>query len=402
MTIPGDTLLFTSSATEAAITTLETAKTNPDNLVWRTCPSDNIQAQALVLHFPSVVAAAEHRYPNIDTTHLKVVVAHHSAAYGSGLAEALEGQIPGFTGLSFNGKLATDPTNNGCTADSSTSVGSPTDPTACFLDVNYQDASNADYLATIAAFDPDIVFVFGDNEGPDVIFRGVEKAWAAPADDHYPFWIFSDGGEDSSLWASSTMPTMAADITTEDQRERVTGSVPGTNSTAWPPYNQFLLHFGGSPYSSDESPDQLGPAGAYDIMYLLAFSTVMVGQNPLTGPNLVSLGLKKMQHGGSMVPFQIGPQSLPAAFTTLSGDGPVNVAGVSGALPFTGTGDITTADIQIWCVPPNPAPGADAGTADVGIAAINSGYYFDSTKTAMAGCLSTMCALPDFTAVNCP
>jgi hypothetical protein len=162
--------------------------------------------------------------------------------------------------------------------------------------------------------------------------------------------------------------------------------VPGTNATSWPPYGTFLTEFAGSPYASDGSADTVGPAGAYDIMYLLAFSTVMLGKNPLTGLDLVQLGLQKMQKGASLPMIQISPDNILSAFPILEPDTPVNISGVSGPLPFTGKGDITTADIQIWCVP----PGNDA----VSSTAINSGYFFDSTTGKMAGCVSTVCDLP--------
>jgi hypothetical protein len=364
VTIPDKTLLFSSSATSAQLTTLEATDSD---LFWRTCPSDNVQAQALALHYTDVEAAALAKYPMIDSSNIKVAIVNHSDLYGSGLGDTLQ------MNLTFNGMPATAQTGTN------------------YLRVNYGPSTSPDLtkIPVITAFAPDIIFLFGFNEGPDVIFKDVEMQWTLPADGHRPFWIFSDGGEDSSLWASSTNPTTPADITTEDQRERVSGSVPGTTATAWPPYGTFLTEFGSSPYSGDTSPDQLGPAGAYDILYLLAYSTVMVGKNPLTGPNLVKLGLQKMQKTAGIPMAQISPDNILSTFQLLSSDAPINISGVSGPLPFTGKGDITTADIQIWCVPPATPP-----DTDVGGAAINSGYYFDSTTQKMAGCLSTTCALP--------
>ena len=68
----------------------------------------------------------------------------------------------------------------------------------------------------------------------------------------------------------------------------------------------------------------------------------------------------------------------------------------SGDLELTSVGtDFTTADIQIWCVPPN------SGAGDVGTAATNSGLYFDSANTKMSGCISKTCSLPT-TASTCP
>ena len=371
VTIPDKTLLFSPSATSAGITALETT----DNaLVWRDCPSDNVQAQAQLLLFPSVVAAAEARYPSIDKSNVKVAIVNHMDAYGSGLGDTVQ------MNLSFNGMTAV--------AQSGTN----------YLRVDYGPSGNPDLskVATITAFAPDIIFLFGFNEAVDKIFTQVEAQWPMPLPDgHYPFWILSDGDEVSSLWASTTMPATPADIKTEDQRQRVIGTVPGTNSSSWTPYGTFLTEFSSSTYfTADGSADTIGPAGAYDAMFLFAFSTVMVGKNPLTGPNMIKLGLQKMQKTTGLPKIQISNQTADIlnAFNAVSGDMPVNVQGVSGPLPFNGKGDITTADIQIWCVPPS------SGGTDVGTAANNSGYFYDSNATppALTGCISAMCMLPNY------
>jgi Periplasmic binding protein len=368
-TIPNKVLLFSPSATSAQITALESTDSD---LVWRTCPSDNVQAQALALYYSTVQAAALHRYPMIDPTAVKVAIVNHSDAYGSGLGDTLEGT------LTFNGMSAT----------------SQGGPGGNYLRVDYGPSGSPDTSApaAIAGFAPDIIFLFGFNEGPDFIFTNVEQQWGVPIDGHRPFWVFSDGGEDSSLWASSTMPAMAADITTEDERERVSGSAPGVLPSTYPPFNGFLTEFSSSTYKGDGSADTLGPAGAYDILYLLAYSTVMVGNNPLTGPNLVKYGLSLMKKPPPAIStnIQINRDNILTTFSQLGTGMPIDVSGVSGPLPFTGKGDLTTADIQVWCVPPSTPP-----DADIGGAAINSGYYFDSTSQALAGCM-TGCNLPDF------
>lgn len=389
VTIPDDVLLFSPSATSAQITDLEATD---HDLVWRTCPSDDVQARALVLHYADVEAEALARYPSIDPSHIKVAIVNHSDAYGSGLGDLVQST------LTFNGLTATDPANTGCAADSG--AGGPTDPSACYLRVDYGPSTNPDLtkIAVITAFEPDIIFLFGLNEGPDTIFKDVEAEWVVPADGHLPLWIFSDGGKVTSLWATHRDPNDPSvmdppDIVTEDQRERVSGSVPGPNATSWPPYGTFLTEFAGSAYAGDGSADTLGPAGAYDITYLLAFSTVMVSgdgpQNALTGPNLVRLGLQRMQKGASLPMIQVGADDILSAFPTLALSAPVDISGVSGPLPFTGMGDITTADIQIWCVPKSTPPDSDVGSS-----AVSSGYFFDSATDKMAGCLSKTCALP--------
>jgi hypothetical protein len=348
VTIPENTLLFSPSATSAAITQLE--PTDKD-LVWRTCPDDDVQAQALTLYFPTVAQVVEKLYA-LST--VKVGVAHHSDPYGSGLYDTLS---------------------------SSKYLGSTVD----LVDYDY-GSSNAPKLGvvtTIVNDAPNVIFVFGFNEGPDQIMTQVERNWTAP---NRPFWIFSDGGEVTSLWSSSTMP---ADIDKDALRQRVSGTVPGVLPSAWPPYQTFLNEFSASSYAmTDGSADTVGPAGAYDILYLLAYSTVMVGSHPLTGPNLVQYGLLNMKKPGAM-PVQISRDQIISTFPLLSvPNAAIDITGVSGPLAFDGKGGVISGDIQIWCVPPNPSPGGDPGTA-----AINSGLYFDSANDKMAGCIATACGL---------
>jgi hypothetical protein len=256
------------------------------------------------------------------------------------------------------------------------------------VDYGMSGAPDLSKIPTIVSFAPDVIFTFGFNEGVDTIFTSVEKQWTVPADGHKPFWVFSDGGEVGSLWAS--MGSTAADITTEDQRQRVSGSVPGVNATSWPPYGTFITEFNASGYMGDGSADTIGPAGAYDILYLLAYSTVMVGNNPLTGANLVKYGLSQMKKTSGLPMIQINRNNILTTFPKLTTGMPINVTGTSGPLPFDGKGDITTADIQIWCVP------SSMGGKDIGAPAINSGYFFDSANTKMTGTVSATCGLTGF------
>jgi branched-chain amino acid transport system substrate-binding protein len=378
VTIPDNVLLFSPSATSVAITDLENAN-KTKGLLWRDCPNDDVQASAQLLLFPGVVAAAEAKYPMIDQNNVKVAIVNHMDAYGSGLGDVIESKIM-FNGMGAVAQMGTN-----------------------YLRVDYGMSTNPNLnvIPTITSFAPDVIFLFGFNEGPDQIFTAVESQWTVPADGHRPFWIMSDGDQVTSLWATHPDPTIMnqmdpADISTEDQRERVIGTVPGTNPSSWPNYGTFLSHFAGTYGIADGSADTIGPAGAYDILYLLAYSTVMLGNKPLTGPNLVTYGLDKinpMSGGGS--PVTIGSQGILTTIPLLTG-APINIQGASGPLAFDHKGDLITADIQIWCVPP-----AAMGGKDVGAPATNSGYYFDSKSSKLTGCISKTCNLPGYTS-DCP
>jgi branched-chain amino acid transport system substrate-binding protein len=364
VTIPDKVVLFSPSATSNDITNL-----NDNDLVWRTAPRDDFQATALGLYYPAVEAAAKAKYPMITANQLKVAIVHHNDAYGSGLADALQKV------LSFNGHPATDPANANF-----------------YKNIDYGSAMspNLSKVTDIVGFAPHVIFLFGFNEGVDQIFTAVEKNWTVPADMHRPYWVLSDGGQVASLWAPHPNPidmtkTDPADIGSEDLRTRVSGSVPGVNASSWPPYNNFLIHFNGSAYSSDGSADTIGPAGAYDIFYMLAYSAVMVGNNPLTGENIVKYGLRKMVPGQNIPKVQIDPSTISTTFPMLAGGNGIDIQGTSGPLDFDAKGDVK-ADIQIWCVPKGTG-------SNVGDPAISSGLYYDSASGKMAGMIGTACGL---------
>ena len=178
VTIPNNVILFSSSATSNDITNLV-----DHDLVWRTAPRDDFQAKALAAYYPDVEAAAKVKYPMIGTdpttNPMKVAIVNHSDAYGSGLGDALQ-KI-----LVFNGKPATDPFN----ANNYKRV-----------DYGMSASPNLAKVTDVVNFAPDVIFLFGANEGPDKIFTATESQWVVPTDGHRPFWVFSDGGEDSSLW----------------------------------------------------------------------------------------------------------------------------------------------------------------------------------------------------------
>src|SRR5207248_2159287 len=114
-------------------------------------------------------------------------------------------------------------------------------------------------VAETLSFQPDIVLVFGTNEGVHNIFEPIEQQWASGT---LPKWVFSDGGEVDELWQF---------IGNDDAlRLRVTGTVPGTNNLLFGAFRSSYL----STFSDGSSPDTFGTAGSYDITYLLSYSVV--------------------------------------------------------------------------------------------------------------------------------
>lgn len=334
-TIPAGVLLMSPSATSTALTGLA-----DDGLVWRTAPSDAIQAAALARLVPVIEQQVRTDLKLAGADKLKVAIVHKGDAYGVGLASSLE-QI-----LYFNGALAID---NGSYYER--------------IDYGDPDPGTTDYAGAVErvlAMGPHIVIELGTNEGVTEILGPVEGQW--PQIGYFPRYLLSDGGEIEELWSWVG--------TDDDLRRRVLGTVPGSSSPQYAAFRQqYLSKFGPSP-----SPDVFGTAGSYDALYLLAYAAVAAGDQPLTGASLAE-GLKRLIPPGPLL--DVGGGQMNQAFSLLQNGDSADFNGASGPLDFDVDSGEAPSDIQVWCIP------ADA-TGKAG-AARSSGMYYDATNGKLKG-----------------
>src|SRR5262249_28983136 len=85
VTDPAQVLLFSPSATSASLTGLM-----DNGYLWRTSPSDFLQAAALNLYVKQVIAGLASKPSTV-----KVAVLHKGDSYGNGLASQLENELNG-------------------------------------------------------------------------------------------------------------------------------------------------------------------------------------------------------------------------------------------------------------------------------------------------------------------
>jgi ABC-type branched-subunit amino acid transport system substrate-binding protein len=305
-TIPAGVLLISGSATSPLITDLD-----DKDLVWRTCPSDAIQAipMAGLLGPLEAEIKADPAYQGGD---LRVAMTVKGDAYGKGLAGAVTPL------LVFNGKTASE---NG---DNFKPIG--------YADPNEMAVDYTTVITDVLSVKPHVVLLFGTTEIAVELFDGIEKAWGSlnPTPPR-PYYLVPDGGKVAELLAK-----VGDD---ESRRKRVRGTVPGVAGDL---YNAFKLR-----YSTFIKEDPLAYAETgYDAAYLLAYSILAIGDKPLTGANIAD-GLKKMSKG---TPIDAGPTAINDAFSALQSAGEIDYTGASGPLNFdTKTGE-AKADIDIWCV----------------------------------------------------
>lgn len=341
VTIADGILLFSPSATSADITNID-----DHGLVWRSAPSDNLQASALSLYVPTIEAKI--RKDSMLVAPLKLAILNKGDSYGTGLAKTLTAS------LQSNGTLAAGQPH---TIFKGINYGNPDDPTS-------DSPTYADAVSQVLTLRPHIVLIFGGNEGITNILTDIEKQWGSmPA--YRPHYIFSDGGQVEPLW------TYVA--TNDDLRKRISGSAPGAGIDE-PLFKSF--HAGYLSKFASGSPDVFGAAGAYDIAYLLAYAAMGLKAQPITGPNL-AVQLTKMSSGPQV---NVGTD-INAAFTKALA-GSIDFNGASGPLNFDPKTGEAPSDIQIWCLP------TDGGKVR---SALNSGLSYSATTGLLVGTIGTFC-----------
>ena len=351
VTIPGGVLTISPSATSVVLTDLQ-----DHDLVWRTSPSDVLQAAAVKEYVPFLEQQVRTELALTPADKVTLLVFNKGDAYGAGLAEALEPI------LEVNGANALAPSNSGFYGRFA--YGNPDDPTND--PPKYAEAR----LAALAG-KPHIILVFGTTEAVTEIFAPVEQQWdsSQPPVTHKPHWLFSDGGLVPDLWDTV--------VTTNDAlRRRVTGTVPGTTDLLFQSYKQnYTTKYGGD----GTSPDVFGGAGAYDATYLIAYSVAALAGQPVTGTSLAAV-LAAGRMGSDTPPpdvVNVGKSGINGAFQRLSAGQSIDFQGASGPLDFDLTTGEAQSDIQIWCMSTDITGHAEAG--------ISSGIYYSASSASLVG-----------------
>jgi hypothetical protein len=349
VTIPAGVLLMSPTATSVAITDLQ-----DNGLVWRTSPSDVIQVKALVALMPQIESATRKRLvlgSDVTANPLRVAILNKGDSYGKGLASALQ------TSLVFNGKPALDNANS-----SNLKVIDYGDPSAGSIDYSVPRGQIIDNLSTFA---PNVVFLLGTNEVvPEFLvhFEAPTTTWPNNA---YPTYLFPDGGLVPELWTAIG--------TTTDLRKRVFGTIPGTDNAIFKlfrnRYNAFV--------KDGTTADVGGTAATYDAFYLLMYAIAAIADKPLTGAN-INEGLKRLVPPGPE--SDPGESNINTAFSILASGKNIDYNGASGPLDFDVVTGEAPSDIQIWCIP--TVDKTVNGAAGPGI---NSGIFYDATKSALSG-----------------
>jgi branched-chain amino acid transport system substrate-binding protein len=334
VTIPQGALLISPTATSPAITALET-----QGLLWRTSPSDALQAKALV----QLVAAAEARIvaaSSIRAGTVRVALVVKGDSYGTGLLDLI---LPD---LVFNGQHALDQPNT-------------------FLSSQYANVDvtpNYDFsplISQIAGFQPDIVILGGTSEVNQVI-DGIDKVMPTP-----PSYLLSDG---------AVVPETLAEVAKDSGlRTRALFTIAGEFSTQ--AFSSFLGRFQTRYGVGLLNPKTAAPAS--DAAYLLAYAAAATASEPISGASLAR-GMRAITDPQG-TPIALGPNYVNQAFAALSAGKTIKVSGASSPLDYNpGTGDPKeNIDIQIMC-----------SQSSGGLAFQSSGQYLDAVAGTLAGAVT--------------
>jgi branched-chain amino acid transport system substrate-binding protein len=328
--VPEGTLIMTPSATSPAITGLD-----DNNLVWRTAPSDAIQAIPITLLIADLESQIRFELGLPESDAVRLAVAIRDDAYGAGIAELV------FAKLVLNGK---DATANG--KDLLQRSYSATDPNLSDLATDFVD------------FKPHIVLLLGADEAVTGLLAGIEDDWSLDPTVARPRYILPNFGK-----SAATLSRVGTD---DDLRKRIIGTVPGRRNVL---YDAFALHYE-AVFGS--VPDSFGTANAYDAVYVLAYAMASVRDEPVTGASIAK-GFSKIIAGEAL---PVGPNGINPAFGRLSAGGTLDFTGASGPLDFNLSTGEAPADIDIWCI-----------VADVAGAAQfkSSGQYYDAELHELVG-----------------
>lgn len=345
VTIPANVLLVSPASNSPLITSLQSS--NP-RLVWRTVPSDIIQASVVPQVVSTILEPAIKSQLGASTM-LKVAIVHRGDAAGIGISEAVAPK------LTFNGLSALNSSNS-----------------ANFLPVDYGDPLDktnnpdpnvkyAEAAAKLAQFQPHIAIGVGvTSELINSIFLPLEQGWTATT--HRPRYLLAN----NTLQSQDTLNFIG---TNADLRHRVLGHIAGASGDAV----EALKHRFASNYTS--SYTGLVPF-AYDSVYLVALGIVASGSQPLTGISVAG-GLEFLLPPGPKINVGVVDE-ISAAYSLLMKGSEIDLNGVSGPLDYNANTGDAESDVQIWCAGVDESTGVAKGY-------VNSGLYYSAAAGVLKG-----------------
>jgi branched-chain amino acid transport system substrate-binding protein len=284
-------LVVSPSATSPSVTSL-----SDQDLIWRTCASDALQAKELA----NLVNA-------MSPAPTAIGDAYVSSSYGIGL------------GTAFVSALST--LNPALPVPVAQAISSGT--------------SGAAFAAALGTNSPQVALIVADSDAP-VWVAGLDTPALANTQ-----FLLTDGAFAPALFSMNPSTSILM---------RIQGTAPATPSGAV--FNTFEASYFGKYGMSAASTAFV--ANSYDALYAIAIAMgVVPATEKVTGGRLIP-GMQMLSSG---LPMNVGIGDYAAAYTRLSEGGTVNLTGASGPIDFNpDTGDVLSAPFEVWSVNTSTMP----------------------------------------------
>lgn len=275
-------VVVSPSATNPAIADV------PDgNLIWRTCPSDNLQAKVLAMLVPSAMAAT-----------LDIVYVSHNS-YADGLEKA-------FVSASGRSDAKTIPFDTGGAASVVTQMNAPA-----------------------------WALLIADTDAPDLV-----KALHGAPGQAMTQYLMTDSALAPTLWGAAPY-----DFSYLGRIRGTAPALPAFSDPSGPVYAAFKSSYMG--VFHEDPANTAFVANAYDAFYAIAIGGGAAGARP-TGAAIAANLQRMSDHAGT--PVQVGSLNYQRGVNALAGGGTIDLVGTSGPIDFDDRGDIVSAPIEVWQV----------------------------------------------------
>jgi branched-chain amino acid transport system substrate-binding protein len=314
--IESGVFMISPYASSPGLTTLD-----DKGLVWRTYPSDALQAIAVPKLVEELIASTSFKAPRAPRTSVRIGLVYKDDTYGQGLRDIILAR------LQFNGKTAKENQTDGTLK--------------IYAYPNTEDPTNANYdftdVTTKIISEPnpaDVLMILGTSEAVNV-FSYAESHWPNAV---LPYYIMPDGIASAPKLATAIDDVVTGGTTdSKGLRKRIRGTI--VNVFNGPVFDAFSLRFSGNAVNG---------SNAYDAAYVVAYALYANGAKPMTGQNLASAMSRLVAPGASV---DVGSNDIAKATQSLL-TGNVVLNGTAGKLTFDlATGDnVSATGAAVWCL----------------------------------------------------